>query len=267
MCSRPCARRGSSACGSTARFLISTRWASWPRARITRIEAVVDRIVVREGVDARLADSTRLAISHGEGTVLAVYIEPVRRWRAARRPTRLAGAAVQHALRLSALQDQLRGARAAHVQLQQPVRSLPDVRRAGLARAVRSRRWSCRTIACRWPTGRWLPGKGPRRPNCAAQDAARALAASRRHSIGTRRWPTLKPRFRETIVARRRPQLPRRAHPARAAIRHLAQAGRARAARGVSRRRHLQRLRRCAAASRSPSLPVPWYRRSTSWRR
>ena len=47
-----------------------------PRKNHT-IEAVVDRIVVREGVDARLADSTRLAISHGEGTVLAVYIEPV----------------------------------------------------------------------------------------------------------------------------------------------------------------------------------------------
>ncbi len=46
-----------------------------PRKNHT-IEAVVDRIVVREGVDARLADSTRLAISHGEGAVLAVYIEP-----------------------------------------------------------------------------------------------------------------------------------------------------------------------------------------------
>jgi excinuclease ABC subunit A len=40
------------------------------------IDAVVDRIVVRDGVDARLAESARLAISHGEGAVIAVYLEP-----------------------------------------------------------------------------------------------------------------------------------------------------------------------------------------------
>jgi len=46
-----------------------------PRKNHT-IEAIVDRIVVREGVDARLAESTRLAISRGEGAVLAIYLEP-----------------------------------------------------------------------------------------------------------------------------------------------------------------------------------------------
>jgi excinuclease ABC subunit A len=40
------------------------------------IDAVVDRIVVREGSESRLAESTRLAISHGEGAVLAIYLEP-----------------------------------------------------------------------------------------------------------------------------------------------------------------------------------------------
>ncbi len=45
-----------------------------PRKNHT-IEAIVDRIVVREGIEARLAESTRLAISHGEGAVLAVYLE------------------------------------------------------------------------------------------------------------------------------------------------------------------------------------------------
>jgi excinuclease ABC subunit A len=35
------------------------------------IEAVVDRIVIREGVEPRLAESIRLAIRHGEGLVLA----------------------------------------------------------------------------------------------------------------------------------------------------------------------------------------------------
>ena len=37
-----------------------------PRKNHT-IEAVVDRIVIRPGVEARLAESTRLALSHGEG--------------------------------------------------------------------------------------------------------------------------------------------------------------------------------------------------------
>ena len=40
------------------------------------IEAVVDRIVIREGIDARLAESVRLAIKHGNGVVLVVYQTP-----------------------------------------------------------------------------------------------------------------------------------------------------------------------------------------------
>ena len=35
------------------------------------IEAVVDRVVIREGVEPRLAESIRLAVRHGEGLVLA----------------------------------------------------------------------------------------------------------------------------------------------------------------------------------------------------
>jgi excinuclease ABC subunit A len=45
-----------------------------PRKNHT-IEAVVDRIVIREGVDSRLAESTRLALAHGEGAVLASYLQ------------------------------------------------------------------------------------------------------------------------------------------------------------------------------------------------
>jgi excinuclease ABC subunit A len=41
-----------------------------------RIDAVVDRIVVRPGVDSRLAESTRLALSHGEGAVTVLFQEP-----------------------------------------------------------------------------------------------------------------------------------------------------------------------------------------------
>ncbi len=40
------------------------------------IEAVVDRLVIREGIDARLGESVRLAARHGEGVVTIVYQTP-----------------------------------------------------------------------------------------------------------------------------------------------------------------------------------------------
>ncbi len=45
------------------------------RQRTHHIEAIVDRIVIREGGRARLADSLKLAIKHGDGLVLATYEE------------------------------------------------------------------------------------------------------------------------------------------------------------------------------------------------
>ena len=45
------------------------------RQRSHAIEAVVDRIVVREGVRNRLAESIKLAVKHGDGLVLAAYEE------------------------------------------------------------------------------------------------------------------------------------------------------------------------------------------------
>jgi len=44
-----------------------------PRRNHT-IEAVVDRIIIREGVRARLAESIRLALRHGEGLVAATFL-------------------------------------------------------------------------------------------------------------------------------------------------------------------------------------------------
>lgn len=49
------------------------------------IEAVVDRIVIREGIDARLAESVRLAARHGEGVVVVVYQTPAAKAAAADR--------------------------------------------------------------------------------------------------------------------------------------------------------------------------------------
>lgn len=40
------------------------------------IEAVVDRIVIRDGVANRLGESIRLATKHGEGLAIACYLEP-----------------------------------------------------------------------------------------------------------------------------------------------------------------------------------------------
>jgi excinuclease ABC subunit A len=46
--------------------------------RSHHIEAVVDRIVIREGIRARLAESIKLAVKHADGLVLAVYEEKLR---------------------------------------------------------------------------------------------------------------------------------------------------------------------------------------------
>ena len=43
------------------------------RGKTHDIEAVVDRVVIREGVDERVRDSVKLAIRHGDGLVLACY--------------------------------------------------------------------------------------------------------------------------------------------------------------------------------------------------
>ncbi|MFM9115062.1 MAG: excinuclease ABC subunit UvrA [Planctomycetota bacterium] len=40
------------------------------------IEAVIDRIVVREGIESRIAESVRLALRHGDGTLIACYAAP-----------------------------------------------------------------------------------------------------------------------------------------------------------------------------------------------
>ncbi len=42
------------------------------------VEAVVDRVIVRESVRARLADSLQLALRHGDGIVIACYLDPER---------------------------------------------------------------------------------------------------------------------------------------------------------------------------------------------
>src|SRR3954447_2478371 len=40
------------------------------------VEAVIDRLVIRDGIDARLGESVRLAARHGEGVVAILYQPP-----------------------------------------------------------------------------------------------------------------------------------------------------------------------------------------------
>ncbi|MEN0110425.1 MAG: excinuclease ABC subunit UvrA [Planctomycetota bacterium] len=44
--------------------------------KVHDIEAVVDRVVLRDGVEARIAESVRLAVKHGDGVVQVVYQTP-----------------------------------------------------------------------------------------------------------------------------------------------------------------------------------------------
>jgi excinuclease ABC subunit A len=44
--------------------------------RVHHIDAVVDRVIIRPGVRARVAESVRLAVHHGEGMVVVCYLTP-----------------------------------------------------------------------------------------------------------------------------------------------------------------------------------------------
>ncbi|MEO0530964.1 MAG: hypothetical protein AAF266_10380 [Planctomycetota bacterium] len=44
--------------------------------KVHDVEAVIDRLVLRDGIDARLTESVRLAIKHGDGVVRVVFQTP-----------------------------------------------------------------------------------------------------------------------------------------------------------------------------------------------
>ena len=91
------------------------------------IEAVVDRVVVRDGIASRLADSFETALG------------AVRRHRLRRECRQRRAHGVFVALRLSGQRLHHRGDRAAAVQLQLAARRLPGVRRPGRGELLRSR--------------------------------------------------------------------------------------------------------------------------------
>ena len=173
------------------------------RAKTHDIEAVIDRVVIREGVRDRLAESINLAVRHGDGAVLA----SIRRKDHKRQP--MARPAFQHAIRLPELQNQLRGIGAAHFQLQQPVRRVPEVRGAGRSRKDSIRNWSCPTGVYRWPPGAIAPWKGAR-PAADAKHPSRLRPFLAKAGI---RWNTplekLRPTDRELLLSGRRQDVSR----------------------------------------------------------
>ena len=89
-----------------------------------KIEVVVDRLVMREGIARRLTDSLETALKLADGVAELEIVAPGGRGRERRRP-----ADVQRAPRVPRRRAQLRGAGAAQLLVQLAVRRLPDVRR------------------------------------------------------------------------------------------------------------------------------------------
>ncbi len=116
------------------------------------IEAVVDRVVVREGLALAARGQFR-------DRARDVGWRRLRRARGCQRRAHR----VLEPLRLPGQRLHDRGDRAAAVQLQQPARRLPGLRRPRPRIRSSIRTSSCRTSACRWRMARSRPGPGRRR--------------------------------------------------------------------------------------------------------
>ena len=143
------------------------------------IEAVVDRIVVRDGIAPRLADSFETALALSDGVVYAENADSGERTVFSSR----------FACPVSRLHD--RGDRAAAVQLQL-ARTAPARPATGWAwRASSIPRWWCRTSGCRWRTARSCRGPARRAPTttrrCKAWRGTSRSPRARRGRICRRR--------------------------------------------------------------------------------
>ena len=178
--------RVSSARGSTARCVDVNEPPDARAAEGPHIEAVVDRVVIREGVEPRLAESIHLAVRHGDGLVLASYED---RRVAAARPS-------WHDELFSTLyacpdcKISYEETRAADLQLQQPLRRLPGVRGSGLAGGVRPGLGPARLGRSRLAGGAIAAWKGA--PAAALRKLIDELAdvagGESTAAAGTRRW-------------------------------------------------------------------------------
>ena len=205
--------------------------ASWRRARITRIEAVVDRIVIREGRRSR-GWPNRLdagAVSTAKAPMLAdATCEPDGNGRQPARPGHCGTSGS------SARCTPARTARSAS-------RSSSRARSASTAPTAPARPAKGWARACSSiPTGaarrqpvagrrgdRALEGRHAGRAAQATERSLRAFAAVGRASTGRRRCRPAQAKAREQLLHGDGKRVSRRADAARTGIRHDAQAGRA----------------------------------------
>ena len=243
--------------GRRRRWSTSTTRRSWRRQKSHHIEAVIDRVVVREGVRARLAESINLAVRHGDGLVLASHEE--------KRP-----AGTRLARRLFSTQYACPNCKISYEELEprtfsfnSPYGACPECEGLGVARGLRPGAGPARRRA--------LAGRRGDRPVESDSPAGDAKAPSRScaafwprpASAGTRRWRNSKPQGLRAIPARRRQGFPRRAGDAGKGIRHHHQRAEAAAAGGLSRRGALPGVQRRAAAARGPRRSASRAGRST----
>ena len=111
------------------------------------IEVVVDRLVVKDALGSRLADSLETALQ-------------ARRRRGPGRGGRRRVVPVLRAPGVRGVRHLLSGGVAAHVLVQQPVRRLPGVRRHRHPLRDRPERWWCRIRRARSTRARSRPGRG-----------------------------------------------------------------------------------------------------------
>ena len=220
------------------------------------IEAVVDRVVVREGVRNRLAESIRLAIRHGDGLVLAACDTRVRA------ATAFGTIAVQHAVRLPALQDQLRRTGAPEAS----VLAVPTAP-ARPAKGWVSARSSIPSSSC--PTRSLSPANGAvtalaRLARSTPQGPGRNSKgfSNRRASVGMSPWTKWNLKS-EDLAPRRWREVPRRARALGTGIRGQRRRPGAATVGIFPRASPLYRVRRRLACGRKPAQCASPVRQST----
>ena len=229
------------------------------RQKSHHIEAVIDRVVVREGVRNRLAESINLAVRHGDGLVLASHEEK-----------RSAGQAVWHDELFStqyACPDCKIGYEELEprtLQFQQPLRRLPGVRRAWARGSLSTRNLILPNLELSLADGAIVPWKDAAAAAAAEAEACACGTGWRRPAC---RWNTplakLKPKTLAQSAARRRRRVPRRVGCCWKRNMPRLQRVEAAAAGGPARRGDLPGVQGRPAAARGPQRSASPARRST----
>ena len=212
------------------------------------IEAVIDRVVVREGVRERIAESINLAVQHGDGLVLATHEE------------KTAGGSVWHD-RLFSTQYACPNCKISYEELEprtfsfnSPYGACPKCEGLG-SRVAFDPELVLPDAGLSLAAGAIAPWKGETPAALRKhQNHLRPLLDQGRHPLEHAAGKTHAQAPRP-IAARRGQAVPRRAGDAGKGVRHDHQRAEAAAARGLPRRGGVQGVRRHAAAARGPLGP------------